>query len=143
MYRSGEGCLSEGLTSGPGRPSVGLSGQLCTSSLPPVEGSVSLTRLHTAEPESGNSSAVVPAVAPVLGLASQIPLATGHGAWLWERDLESFGLPNKRTVVRRVPLGGEEMIQASPASGQDPTRRLFHNFLLLLILLLGVLLCLT
>lgn len=49
--------------------------------------------------EPGSSCAVAPAVAPVPGLASQVPPAADHGTRLWERDFESLGLPKKRTGV--------------------------------------------
>ena len=48
-----------------------------------------------------------PAVAPVPGLASQVPPAAGHGTRLWERDFESLGLPKKRTGMRAVLLEDE------------------------------------
>lgn len=119
-------------------PSLSLSGRFCISSLPPVEVSVSLTHLQTAEQELGNSCAVAPAVAPVPGLASQVPPATGHGAGLRERNLDSLGLSNKRTGVRVVPLGGAiaEIISGLLLPlGRSPSQgRPFHSILLLPIL---------
>lgn len=112
-------------------PSLGLSRRFCTSSLPPVEVSVSLTGLSAAEQEPGSSCAVAPAVAPVPGRASQVPPAAGHGARLWERDLEFSGLPKKRTGVQAVPLGGamQRSLLASPClwARAHPQRRLFHT----------------
>lgn len=72
--------------------------------------------MQAAEPEPGNSCAVAPAVAPVPGLASQVPPAANHGARLWERDLESFIFSKKRTGMTVVPLESivQRSFQASP-----------------------------